>query len=107
MVLLGRLVREGALRALLDGTVRAVELRCASLTPAQLEALAPVTGPATVLPEGHAFTCASVEAANQAAARLLAAGGRLLSVQPHRESLEETFVRLASAAGTGREGPLP
>jgi ABC-2 type transport system ATP-binding protein len=103
MVFRGRLVREGALRALLDGSVRAVELRCAALTPAQLEALAPVTGPATALPEGHAFSLASVEAANQAASRLLAAGGRLLSVQPHRESLEETFVRLAAATGSGSE----
>jgi ABC-2 type transport system ATP-binding protein len=106
MVFKGRLMKEGALQNLLDGTVRSVEIRCAGLTPVQLEALAPVTGPATVLPEGHAFTCPSVEAANLAAARLLAAGGRLLSVQPHRESLEETFVRQAAATGSGSERAL-
>jgi ABC-2 type transport system ATP-binding protein len=107
MVFGGRLMKEGALQGLLDGTVRAVELRCAPLTPAQLEALAPVTGPATALPEGHAFSFASVEAANQAAARLLAAGGQLLSLLPHRESLEETFVRLASSAAGGGPAPRP
>ena len=106
MVFKGRLVKEGAVQGLLDGTVRAVELRCAGLGPAQLEALAPVTGPATAVPEGHAFTCASVAAANQAAAHLLATGGLLLSLQPHRESLEETFVRLAAATGSGSERSL-
>ncbi len=103
MVFKGQLVKEGALQGLLDDTVRAVELRCAPLTPAQLEGLAPVTGRATALPEGHAFTCANLDAANVAVARLLAAGGRLLSLQPHRESLEETFVRLAAATGSGLE----
>ncbi len=106
MVFKGRLMKEGAMQGLLDGTVRTVELRCSGLGPAQLEALAPVTGPATPVPEGHAFTFSGVEAANQAAARLLAAGGRLLSVQPHRESLEETFVRLAAATGSGAERTL-
>jgi ABC-2 type transport system ATP-binding protein len=106
MVFKGRLMKEGALQGLLDDTVRAVELRCAPLTPAQLDGLAPVTGPATALPEGHAFTCTSVEAANLAVARLQAAGGRLLSMQPHRESLEETFVRLAAATGSRAERSL-
>ncbi len=107
MVFKGRLMKEGALQGLLDGTVRAVELRCGPLTPTLLEALAPVTGPATALPEGHAFSFASVEAANLAAARLLASGGQLLSLLPHRESLEETFVRLAGAVGAADERPLP
>jgi ABC-2 type transport system ATP-binding protein len=103
MVFKGRLMKEGALQGLLDDTVRAVEIRCAPLTPAQLEGLAPVTGPATALPEGHGFTCANVEAANLAVTRLQAVRGRLLSMQPHRESLEETFVRLAAATGSGVE----
>jgi ABC-2 type transport system ATP-binding protein len=106
MVFKGRLMKEGALQGLLDGTVRAVEIRCAGLSPAQLEALAPVTGAVTPLPEGHAFTSPSLEAANLAVARLQAAGGRLLSLQPHRESLEETFVRLAAATGSGSERAL-
>jgi ABC-2 type transport system ATP-binding protein len=106
MVFKGRLMKEGALQGLLDDTIRAVELRCAPLTAAQLEGLAPVTGPATALPEGHAFSCASLEAANLAVARLQAAGGRLLSMQPHRESLEETFVRLAAATGSRAERSL-
>ena len=106
MVFKGRLMKEGALDGLLDGTVRSVELRCGPLSPAQAVALAPVTGPATALPEGHAFTFPDVAAANAAAAALLAAGGCLLSLQPHRESLEETFVRLAAATGSGSERSL-
>jgi ABC-2 type transport system ATP-binding protein len=106
MVFKGRLMKEGALQGLLDDTIRAVELRCAPLTPAQLEGLAPVTGPATALPEGHAFTLPNLAAANQAVARLQAAGGQLLSLQPHRESLEETFVRLAAATGSEAERSL-
>ena len=103
MIFKGRLMKEGALQGLLDGTVRAVELRCGPLAPPQLAALAPLLGAATPLPEGHAFTLPGVEAANAAVASLLAAGGKLLSFQPHRESLEETFVRLAGATDSRLE----
>jgi ABC-2 type transport system ATP-binding protein len=106
MVFKGRLMKEGALQGLLDGSVRSVELRSAPLTPAQLESLSAAIGPSTALPEGHAFTLPNLAAANQAVARLQAAGGQLLSLQPHRESLEETFVRLAAATGSGVERSL-
>ena len=103
MVFRGRLVREGALRSLLDGTVRSVEVRCAGLpaaAEAELRAGAIDGGPS---PDGHSFTYAGVEQASAAAARVVAAGGRLLAVLPHRESLEETFVRLAAETGTPPE----
>jgi ABC-2 type transport system ATP-binding protein len=99
MLLHGRLVREGALASLLDGTIRSVEVRCAGLSE---RAAAEVGAGATAggaTPEGHAFTFASVQAASAAAALALGRGGLLLSVQPNRETLEETFVRLAKAAG--------
>jgi ABC-2 type transport system ATP-binding protein len=103
MVFRGRLVREGALRSLLDGTVRAVEVRCAGLpagAEAELRAGALDGGPA---PDGHSFTYAGVDEASAAAGRVVALGGKLLAVLPHRESLEETFVRLAAETGTPPE----
>ncbi len=96
MLLGGRLVREAALGSLLDGTVRSVEVRCAGLderAASDVRALALDGGPVS---EGHVFVFASIEAASQGAALLLARGGRLLSLQPNRETLEETFVRLAA-----------
>ncbi|MBK9516518.1 MAG: ABC transporter ATP-binding protein [Anaeromyxobacter sp.] len=99
MLLKGRLVREGTLGSLLDGTVRAVELRCAGLDAAavaEVRALALDGGPS---PDGQAFTFATLEAANAGAARVQARGGQVLLLSPHRETLEETFVRLAQAVG--------
>lgn len=100
MLLGGNLVREAALGSLLDGTVRSVELRCAGLdaaATAEARALASDGGPAG---DGHVFVFPSLPAANAAAAVVLARGGRILSLQPNRETLEETFVRLAAASGT-------
>jgi ABC-2 type transport system ATP-binding protein len=98
MLLGGRLVREGPLRSLLDGSVRSVEVRCAGLSEAavgEVRALATAGAPG---PDGHAFTFSSLETANAGAAIALGRGGRLLAFLPQRESLEETFVRLASGA---------
>jgi ABC-2 type transport system ATP-binding protein len=108
MLLHGRLVREGALGSLLDGTVRSVEVRCAGMSDgvaAEVRALA-IEGRS--IPEGHAFTFSTLAAASAGAALALARGARLLSLQPHRETLEETFVRLATAAGASGDGaPQP
>jgi ABC-2 type transport system ATP-binding protein len=106
MLLRGRLVREGALGTLLDGTVRSVEVRCAQLSApaaAEVRALAADGAP---IPEGHAFTFTTLEAASAGAALALARGARLLSLQPHRETLEETFVRLARAEGVTGDGAV-
>ena len=95
MLFHGRLVAEGALSQLLDGTVRAVELRCEGLGPPAWEAVAalgtssPGAAGVLVLPD--------MAAANRASALVLQGGGRLVSLQPVRESLEQTFVRLAAA----------
>ncbi len=103
MVFRGRLVREGALGSLLDGTVRSVEVRASGLSDAAVASLragAVEGGPA---PDGHRFTYAGVDQASAAAAQVVAAGGTLLAVLPHRENLEETFVRLAAETGTPPE----
>ena len=99
MVLRGRLVAEGALESLLDGSIRAVELRCAGAPPALLAELGAAGAPAADGEGGVTLSFRDLEGANAAAGRVLASGGRLLSVQPLRENLEETFVRLAAADG--------
>jgi ABC-2 type transport system ATP-binding protein len=105
MVLRGRLVAEGALEELLDGSIRAVELRCAGIGPAlgsELRASATV-----VSEDGTVFTFPDVDTANAAARRILGSGGRILALQPIRENLEETFVRMAAAdaeAAVARDG---
>jgi ABC-2 type transport system ATP-binding protein len=108
MLLGGRLVREGTLQSLLDGSVRSVEVRCAGLSDAAVAEVRARASGAVQTPEGQAFAFPSVEAASAGVALALARGGRLLSFQPQRETLEETFVRLATAAeGAGASaGPM-
>ncbi len=101
MLLHGRLVREGPLQALLDGTVRAVQIRCAEIPAATLDAIRPLVQDVRRTPEGHSLQLAGLEPANAALPRILASGVRVLSVEPDRESLEETFVRLAAETDRG------
>ncbi len=103
MVLKGRLIAEGTLGSLLDGSVRSVELRCAGLGEEHFEALRSAAASGTRGPDGWSFSYADPDAANQAASRVLALGGRILALQPQRENLEQTFVRLAAAGGRAEE----
>ncbi|HEY6099145.1 MAG TPA: ABC transporter ATP-binding protein, partial [Anaeromyxobacter sp.] len=99
MVLKGRLVAEGTLDALLDGSVKSVELRCAGLAE---ESFAPIRSLALDAgrgPDGWTFSFADLAGANHAAGRVLALGGRILSLSPVRETLEQSFMRLATASG--------
>ncbi len=107
MLLRGRLVREGALNALLDGTIRSVEVRCGELPARLVEELSGVAREVRRTPDGHTLVFAGVEPATVAAGRIAAAGAQILSLQPDRETLEETFVRLAAETEGGvlpREG---
>ncbi len=107
MVLRGRLVAEGSLGTLLDGSVRSVELRCSGLAEDQFPSLQAAALDGARGPDGWTFTFADHATANQAASRVLSAGGRVLALQPQRENLEQTFVRLATAGGHARDLPEP
>jgi ABC-2 type transport system ATP-binding protein len=98
MLLGGRLVREAALGSLLDGTVHSVEVRCAGLDDRAAAEVRALAGDGGTAAEGHVFVFPTVEAASTGAALVLARGGRLLSLQPNRETLEETFVRLTASS---------
>ncbi len=103
MLMHGRLVAEGPLEALLDGSVRSVEVRCAGLSEAAFAA-ARATARVSELSSGTCtLTFDDVASANGAVTRILAAGGQLLALQPIRENLEETFVRLARSSEDGQE----
>jgi ABC-2 type transport system ATP-binding protein len=96
MVLRGRLVQEGALRTLLDGSIQSVELRCTALPESAAHAVRQLAMGDAPTPDGHQFILPDLDAANAAVQRVLAARGRVLSLVPARETLEQTFVRLAT-----------
>jgi ABC-2 type transport system ATP-binding protein len=99
MVLKGRLVAEGSLGALLDGSVKSVELRCAALAEEHFAALRAAALDGSRGPDDWTFSFADLAGANQAAGRVLSLGGRVLSLTPLRETLEQSFVRLATSDG--------
>jgi ABC-2 type transport system ATP-binding protein len=100
----GRLVAQGSLSALLDGSVRAVEVRCAGLSAETASTLSAEAQSASRSAEGWTFLFGDLASANQAAARVVATGGRVTLLQSQRESLEESFVRLAAATAHGEAG---
>jgi ABC-2 type transport system ATP-binding protein len=95
----GRLRDVGRIGDLLSPRVRAVEV--AALAPGGARE---TLSRGTVLShDGDALTVsfADEEAADAAVKALLQAGGRLLSLTPHRETLEDFFVRRLGEAAPG------
>jgi ABC-2 type transport system ATP-binding protein len=97
MLLHGRLVRQGTLGELLDGSIQSVELRCVGLREADFDALRRLALDGVRGPDGWWLSFPDLESANAAAARVVAAGGRITALAPQRETLEQSFVRLARA----------
>jgi len=101
----GRLHDVGRIGDLISGHVRAVELT-AAVPPAAREALA---GGRRVTEEGDLVTVSFEEEAGADAAvrAVVAAGGRVVSLTRHRETLEDFFVRrLAESRGAAAsKGP--
>ena len=103
MVLKGRLVAEGSLGALLDGSVKSAELCCSGLSEDQFAALRASALDGSRGPEGWSLSFPDIAGASQAAGRVLAMGGTVVSLSPLRETLEQSFVRLAASARPGGE----
>jgi ABC-2 type transport system ATP-binding protein len=95
MLLHGRLVKQGTLGALLDGSIQSVELRCAGMAEMEFDGLRRAALDGSRDPDGWVLSFPDLETANAAAARVIAVGGRITSLQPQRENLEQSFVRLA------------
>ncbi|MFY3742893.1 ABC transporter ATP-binding protein [Anaeromyxobacter sp. Red801] len=97
MLLHGELVRQGSLGELLDGSIQSVELRCVGLAEAEFDGLRRAALNAVRGPDCWVLSFRDVDAANAAAARVVSCGGRITALLPHRETLEQSFVRLARA----------
>jgi ABC-2 type transport system ATP-binding protein len=99
----GEVVRDGSIPDLLSSAPRSFEL-CAEAVPAQLAKR--IESASTLFRAAGATITAHLPGAElgpRLAAEVHAAGGRLLSLVPERESLEDWFLRLVS----GETPPVP
>ena len=103
MLLKGKLVAEGALSSLLDGSIRSVELRCAGLPPEVFPALRARALDGAQGPGDWTFSFPDTDAAGGAVAEIVRRGGLVLAVTPVRETLEQSFMRLAASAAEPAE----
>ena len=102
VILGGRLRDVGRIEDLLSVNVRAVELTALVPEPAR----AALTQGQIVRRDGDRFTVSfSDESAAEAAVRaVVTAGGRVLSLTPHRDTLEDFFVRRLAEVGGAAPG---
>jgi len=98
----GRLVGAGSLSDLLAFEVRGWELVVSDLNPALLERVRAVARRVTEIAAGrYALDLSLDQPPERVLGDLVAAGARLVSLNPVRETLEEFFVRRVAEAGTG------
>jgi ABC-2 type transport system ATP-binding protein len=94
----GKMTDCGAISELVTPGVRSVEIVVKSISPLVLEELIKDGAKALQRDQSHVLTLPTEEAAQQAVKKLLASGATLVSLQPHRQTLEELFVQRAVAA---------
>ena len=103
----GRLAGAGSLNDLLAFEVRGWELVVADLTPTVLDRVRGVARRVTEISQGrYALELSLDQPPERVLVDLVAAGGRLVSLNPLRETLEEFFVRRVAEAGTGARAPF-
>jgi ABC-2 type transport system ATP-binding protein len=99
----GRLTATGALGEMLAFEVRGWELVVSDLSPEALQTLGGRVRRATAIAEKrYALEIAPDMAPEQLLTEVTAAGGRLVSLNPIRETLEDLFVRQVSGSGDRR-----
>jgi ABC-2 type transport system ATP-binding protein len=99
----GRLTATGALGDMLEFEVRGWELVVSDLPPSALEKLGSRVRRATAIADKrYALEIAPDMAPERILAEVIAAGGRLISLSPIRETLEDLFVRQVAAGGDRR-----
>jgi ABC-2 type transport system ATP-binding protein len=106
VILQGKLRDVGRLDQLLSARVQSVELTAAGLAGDE----APLAGGRIVAREGERISVAfdGEESADAAVRAVVAAGGRVVSLTPHRETLEDFFVRrLAEERAESPDGAQP
>jgi ABC-2 type transport system ATP-binding protein len=94
----GRLTDCGTLSSLLKPGVRAVEVVAQKAPPGLVARLAADGARVIERDDGTVLTFANEESADLAVRAIVAAGGRLVSLSPHRDTLEALFVQRARGA---------
>jgi ABC-2 type transport system ATP-binding protein len=94
----GRLTDCGTLSSLLKPGVRAVEVVAQKAPPDLVARLAADGARVLERDDGTVLTFANEESADLAVRAIVAAGGRLVSLSPHRDTLETLFVQRARGA---------
>ena len=98
IMIAGRLTDCGTLSSLLEPGVRAVEIVARGLAPDLQQRLAGNGAQAMQRDGAWVLTFPSESAAQDAIRQIVGAGGSLVSVAPHRQTLESLFVARAEAA---------
>jgi len=98
MILKGKLVAQGELSKLLDGSIRSLDLRCGGLPDAAFDGLRALATDGSRAGESWSFSFPDLASANAAVAQVIRSGGTVHALQPNRENLEDTFVRLVKAS---------
>jgi ABC-2 type transport system ATP-binding protein len=94
----GRLTDCGTLSSLLKPGVRAVEVVAQKAPPDLVARLAAEGARILERDDGTVLTFGNEESADLAVRAIVAAGGRLVSLSPHRDTLENLFVQRARGA---------
>ena len=107
----GRLIQCGSLEQILSGGKRTVEVTVELPSGSRLSDFMESAEGWRSSGREHRWTAPDLESANSIVARIIDAGGRLISFTPHRESLEDYFVREVTStitvAGRKKRGPQP
>jgi ABC-2 type transport system ATP-binding protein len=102
----GRLAATGRLSDILAFQVRGWELVVADLTPEVLSRLGSAAGRATEISPGRYMLELSLDQSpDRILSDLTAAGARLISLNPMRDTLEDYFLQRVQEAGEGARGP--
>jgi ABC-2 type transport system ATP-binding protein len=96
----GRLTDCGALSSLLSPGVRSVELVARGMAPSLIERFQKAGATVLERDDGVVLTFSSEPEAQEAVRAIASAGATLVSLLPHRETLETLFVQRARAAAS-------
>jgi ABC-type multidrug transport system ATPase subunit len=102
----GRLAATGRLSDILAFQVRGWELVVSDLTPEVLARITPSVRRATeISPERYMLELSLDQSPDRILSDLTAAGARLISLNPMRDTLEDYFLQRVEEAGEGARGP--
>lgn len=96
MIHRGVVTADGTLETLLRPEIRLVEIELAGASDATLDAMRALDVEVRVLDRNRVVRCEGTAKVNEVLRRALEAGAEVVSVTPHRETLEDLFIRNAS-----------